>query len=131
MGTCTLKISRDQLQEYDIVSGPQFLSMLHGFRCQKSTHQLFNQSCVFKWFFFIASSGILYLNTQSRKVPKGFQFGNDPKTLVLQIDEGMSKVKHYGVEIPLHKVEVRLIISFSFENAKILVTIYWIFNIFI
>lgn len=51
-------------------------------------------------------SGMLYLNTLDRRLPKQLQVGVDVKRLPLQIDAGFSSVKHYGVELSLERLEM-------------------------
>ncbi|KAI0213257.1 hypothetical protein LSAT2_001723 [Lamellibrachia satsuma] len=51
-------------------------------------------------------SGMLYLNTQDRRMPKQLQVGTDVKRLPLQVDAGFSSVKHYGVDVPLERLEM-------------------------
>ena len=50
---------------------------------------------------------MLYLNLQDRNVPRGFQVGKDGRSLVLEIDESLSKVKFYSIEYDLHSVQVQ------------------------
>jgi hypothetical protein len=49
---------------------------------------------------------MLYLNIQDRTVPKGLQVGKDLRSLLLHIDEGLTKVKYYGIEYDIHRLEV-------------------------
>ena len=49
---------------------------------------------------------MLYFNTVDRRMPKQLQVGVDVKRLPLQIDAGFSSVKHYGVDLPLERLEV-------------------------
>jgi len=49
---------------------------------------------------------LLYLNIQDRKLPKGLYFGKDTRSTILQIDSDFAKVKHYGVETALKRIEV-------------------------
>ena len=53
-----------------------------------------------------AGSGMMYFNTQDRRLPKQLQVGTDVKRLAIQIDAGFSSVKHYGIEMPLERLEV-------------------------
>lgn len=53
-----------------------------------------------------AGAGLLYLNIQDRKLPKGLYFGKDTRSTILQIDSDFTKVKHYGIEIALERIEV-------------------------
>ncbi|KAK2166269.1 hypothetical protein LSH36_40g08008 [Paralvinella palmiformis] len=53
-----------------------------------------------------AGAGLLYLNIQDRKLPKGLYFGKDTRSTILQIDSDFAKVKHYGVETALKRIEV-------------------------
>lgn len=39
---------------------------------------------------------------------KGIQLGSDPKSPLMKIED-MSMVDHYGVQIPLEAIEVRLL----------------------
>ena len=48
---------------------------------------------------------MLFLNLSSRNLPKGFQFGKDSKTVILEVDEGMTRVKHYGIQTKLERFE--------------------------
>jgi hypothetical protein len=49
---------------------------------------------------------MLFYNTEVRGLPKGFQFGKDSKSVMLEIDEDMTTAKHYGVPLQLKVVEV-------------------------
>jgi hypothetical protein len=63
---------------------------------------------------------MLYLNIQDRKSPKGMFIGKDSRSTMLQIDTDFAKVKHYGVDAPLQRIEVRSYFMFS-----ILWTYWW------
>ena len=51
-------------------------------------------------------SDIYFLNFKNRDLPKGLLVGANPKTRFLQIDEDFHRVKHYGVDYELRRLEV-------------------------
>ena len=55
---------------------------------------------------------MLWLNLKNRDMPKGLQIGADPKSRFLQIDGDFHKVKHYGAEYQLHRLEVDSAVEF-------------------
>ena len=49
---------------------------------------------------------MVYLNMTNRNVPKCIQFGKDTRSLILQIDNDLEKVKEYGIEKPIDRLQV-------------------------
>ena len=62
---------------------------------------------------------MLYLNIQDRKLPKGIFFGKDTRSTILQIDSDFAKVKHYGIETALMRIEVYKINKLVFRRRHI------------
>ncbi len=56
-------------------------------------------------------AAMIYLNLQDRNVPKGIQIGKDARSLVLETNDDLTKVRHFGLEYELLAIEV----SFTFE----------------
>ena len=54
----------------------------------------------------VAGEKMVYFNTEDRTMPKGLYVGKDSKSVMLQVDEGLSSVKHYGIDSPVHRIEV-------------------------
>lgn len=66
----------------------------------------FNTQC-----FVADGSGMVYFNLQDRNVPKGIQIGKDARSLVLETNDDLTKVRHFGLEYDLHNIEVRTFVS--------------------
>ena len=66
---------------------------------------------------------MVYLNLQDRNVPKGIQIGKDARSLVLEINDELTKVRHFGSEYELHSVEVTSLWWLSFSSVVITVVI--------
>ena len=49
---------------------------------------------------------MLYVNFGDRTAPRGLQVGKDTRTTFLSVDEGLSKVTHYGIPTDLHRLQV-------------------------
>ncbi|XP_064649374.1 uncharacterized protein LOC135501273 [Lineus longissimus] len=63
-------------------------------------------------------ANMLFYNTETRGLPKGIQFGKDTKSVMLEIDEDMTTVKHYGVPLQLKVCEVWACGSPAARNAQ-------------
>ena len=61
---------------------------------------------------------MVYFNLQDRNVPKGIQIGKDASSLVLETNEELTKVRHFGMEYELHAVEVRFPRLFGVKSWK-------------
>ena len=58
---------------------------------------------------FLAGADMLYVNFSDRTAPRGLTIGKDARTSFLGIDEGFSKVNHYGMATDLYRLQVRWI----------------------
>ena len=65
----------------------------------------------------LGGSDLVFLNWSQRSLPKGIQIGNQGRSRVLEIDGEFTRVKHFGIELQLHRTEVST--WFIKENMKV------------
>ncbi len=55
---------------------------------------------------FSDGAGLVYYNATDRNVPRGIQIGKDFRSLLLEINQDMDKVNHFGLDHELEAIEV-------------------------
>ena len=60
------------------------------------------------WNDFLDGAGLVYYNATDRNVPREIQIGKDFRSLLLEINQDMDKVNHFGIDHELEAIEVRV-----------------------